>query len=275
MRKIMQVTGRNPEIQLSHTGFDGLNSAPAHTNDPFDDSEQSIQQLLAKDYQKAYIDLALSNARLAKRYGIPEDDVAGPAFPALPLVSSRLSRQSGRYAALKDELLHAARLHDAAVNRVREIMALAVQGRFHAEKADEAVEGLVSSLERNPDALLFLSSTRQRAPYTYTHCVNVAVLLAAFALQAGKKRATVLNFGIAGLLHDVGKAMLPVSLLSARRKLSETEISLMQRHPAIAHDFLASFPGVCAEALRAALEHHERYDGSGYPRGLSRDAISK
>jgi HD-GYP domain-containing protein (c-di-GMP phosphodiesterase class II) len=100
-------------------------------------------------------------------------------------------------------------------------------------------------------------------------------LLAAYALGDEKDRATVMGYGLAGLLHDVGKAMLPVSLLNARRKLNENEQRLVRLHPLLAYEFLSSFADIRRNVLRAVLEHHERYDGSGYPRGISADKISE
>jgi HD-GYP domain-containing protein (c-di-GMP phosphodiesterase class II) len=116
---------------------------------------------------------------------------------------------------------------------------------------------------------------RQRDAYIYAHCVNVSVLLAAYALVSGKPRAKVIIYALAGLFHDVGKALLPVALLSARRTLSVTEQTLVMRHPMMGCDLLAALPDLHSEVIMAALEHHERYDGSGYPKGIAGDAISE
>lgn len=180
-----------------------------------------------------------------------------------------------RRLSLKEEFPRAVRTYDNAVACVREIMSGAAEGRLQSGRAISVVEDIVSSLERNPDALVCLPRFRQRDAYTYSHCVNVSVLLAAFAMRAGKNRPQILTFALAGLFHDLGKALLPVSLLNARRKLSATEQTLVIRHPLLGCELLAELPGVRSEMLMAALEHHERYDGSGYPKGLSGGAISE
>ena len=176
---------------------------------------------------------------------------------------------------LRDEMPHAVRAYDYLAACVRRLMASAGNGALDTGSVAPAVEGLISSLERNPDALLCLPRMHQRDAYIYTHSVNVSVLLAAFAMQEGGDHAKIATFALAGLFHDLGKALLPVSLLNARRKLSPTEQALITRHPMLGCDVLASLPDLRSEVLLAALEHHERYDGSGYPKGLAGDAISE
>ena len=236
--------------------------------------------LLRQGYPSAYIDLARSESGLRASAATPQlaaktitQTAAQPAVQTAAI--NRVAPLSGKKTPLKDEMPHAVRAYDFAVACVRDIMASAVQGRFQADAATEAVHGLVGSLERNIDALLCLPRLRQRDAYVYTHCVNVSVLLAAYALASGETRAKVIVYGLAGLLHDVGKALLPVALLSARRTLSVTEQTLVMRHPMLGCDLLASMPDLHSEVIMAALEHHERYDGSGYPKGIAGDAISE
>ena len=275
MLKNIHVTDLKPGMRVVDPGIDWRTRPYLYASDRFIDSEDTVRQILAQGYREVYIDLALSEARAARRYTRTTAALVGASAPLAPAVQPGTERASGRRVALKEELPHAARLHDAAVGCARGLMVSAAQGRLHAGSAVEVVDSLVGSLERNPDALLCLCAMRRHAPYTYTHCANVAVLLAAFAMSAGAGREQVMAYGLAGLFHDLGKAMLPVSLLSARRKLSAQERMMMRRHPVLAYDLLAASPDVRPEALLAALEHHERYDGSGYPRGLSGDDISE
>lgn len=276
MLKNIHVTDLKPGMRVVDPGIDWQTRPYLYASDRFIDSEDTIRQILAQGYREVYIDLALSESRIAKRYSRSTTSLLKASAPLAPAVQPGPRSAPGRSVSLKEELPHAARLHDTAVDCARQLMVSASQGVFHTGFATEVVDGLVDSLERNPDALLCLSSMRQQAPYTYEHCANVSILLAAFAISAGGDKPTVMAYGLAGLFHDLGKAMLPVSLLSARRKLSADEQILMRRHPLLAYEFLASSAhDICPEALLAALEHHERYNGSGYPRGLSGDAISE
>lgn len=137
-----------------------------------------------------------------------------------------------------------------------------------------AVDGILASLERNRDALFCLTKLLSSKGYAYTHSVNVCIYMGAYALNSGMRREEALTTGIAGLLHDLGMAMLPHSLLRAPGGLSPTEKVLVKRHPTLAYDILKETPGIGRDILDAALEHHERYDGSGYPSGKSGDGIS-
>ena len=229
--------------------------------------------LLKQSYHSAYIGLARSASGLR---GTPADEPDGTKAPltAEPTAKEKKRTPPIKKNTLQEEMPHAVRAYDYAVACVRDIMVSVVQGRFQGGAATEAVHGLVDSLERNIDALLCLPRLRQRDAYVYTHCVNVSVLLAAYALVSGEKRSKVIIYGLAGLFHDIGKALLPVALLSARRTLSVTEQTLVMRHPMMGCDLLATLPDLHSEVIMAALEHHERYDGSGYPKGIAGDAIS-
>lgn len=232
-------------------------------------------RLLTDEYKEAYLSLARTGIEgmRQKLFGAP------PGSPGLAASTKRLIGQKEKAPSerlsLQGEFPRAIAAYDDAVAFVRKMMAFASQGKLFTGPVVEVVDAIVSSLERNPDALLCLPRLRQRDAYTYTHCVNVAVLLAAFALHTGESREKALVAAMAGLFHDLGKALLPVSLLSARRTLSATEQALVTRHPTLGGDLLASLPNLRSEVLMAALEHHERYDGSGYPKGISKNAISR
>ena len=78
--------------------------------------------------------------------------------------------------------------------------------------------------------------------------------------------------GLAGLLHDVGKAVIPLELLNKPGKLTDAEYTLMRTHAQRGHGLLLQGEGTAPEALEVALHHHERFDGSGYPHGLVGEA---
>lgn len=166
-----------------------------------------------------------------------------------------------------------------AYDRVLEQLRMGLRQFIISKKIDIAgfesdVAALVASLQRNKDALLCVSKLRPARGYVYSHCVNVCIYLVAFTLQSGKSNDEALAAGMAGLFHDIGMTMLPLSILQSRKTLTPTEQTLVRRHPVLACDLFASVPGFCKDVFRAALEHHEHYDGSGYPNKLSGSAIS-
>lgn len=273
------------DIMKKASSFDGSDAVFPGGYLPQSHNDLAMR-MLAEEYRDAYLDLARSGIEgLCQKLSVaPAAFADGPARvpvrkapnPAqAPAKKEAVRKTVSRSGGLAAEIPHAVRAYDNAVDCVRKLMAYASRGRLYTGPVDEAAAGIVESLSRNPDALLGLPRLRQRDNYTYTHCVNVSALLAAFALNEGESRETVMAYALAGLLHDLGKALLPVSLLCAKRRLSTTEQTLVTRHPQLGGELLATMPRVRAEVLQAALEHHERYDGSGYPRGLSGEAISR
>ncbi|MDR2124847.1 MAG: HD-GYP domain-containing protein [Desulfovibrio sp.] len=176
---------------------------------------------------------------------------------------------------IRDEIPLAVRVYDSMLSAVRGVMDSAGTGKLRMDNVDDAVSGAIQSLERNPDALLCIPRIRRRDNYIHTHCVNVSVLLAAFALRSGGDEKQAIAGALAGLLHDLGMALLPVALLTAKRKLSDTENALVKRHPMLGCEIMSAGGNAYDETVKAALEHHERYNGSGYPRGLSGESISE
>ncbi|MDR2051419.1 MAG: HD-GYP domain-containing protein [Deltaproteobacteria bacterium] len=141
-------------------------------------------------------------------------------------------------------------------------------------KGKKLVENLMGSLARNPDALLTLCKLRKADEYTYSHSVNVAVLALAFARHMSYPRSVQFEVGMSGLFHDLGKAMIPIEILNAPRDLSESELVILRRHPRLGYEYVKKTPGFTQEVLLGIYDHHERFDGSGYPRALKGDKIS-
>ncbi|HJW03652.1 MAG TPA: HD-GYP domain-containing protein, partial [Azospira sp.] len=110
--------------------------------------------------------------------------------------------------------------------------------------------------------------------YTYMHSVAVCALMVALARQLGLDEAQTRAAGMAGLLHDLGKAAIPLAILNKPGKLTDDEFAVIKTHPAEGHAILLEGKGVTAEALDVCLHHHEKINGSGYPKGLKGEEIS-
>jgi len=130
------------------------------------------------------------------------------------------------------------------------------------------------NLERGGEGgITLLRNVKFRDSDTFTHSVNVAMLSYDIAKWAGKDKVYREEAALCGLLHDVGKLMVPEEILKKPGKLSEKEIKLMRRHPLQGYYSLLFFHD---ENVRlAALQHHERYDGKGYPYGIQGDEINE
>ncbi len=111
-----------------------------------------------------------------------------------------------------------------------------------------------------------------RDPYTAGHERRVGDLAAAIGTEMGLDEETCRGLRVTGYVHDIGKIVVPAEILSKPGPLTEFEQEIVRQHPEVGHDILhtVEFPWAVAEVV---LQHHERMDGSGYPRGLSGDAI--
>jgi HD-GYP domain-containing protein (c-di-GMP phosphodiesterase class II) len=141
------------------------------------------------------------------------------------------------------------------------------------ERVEEVVEEVVESMVRNPDALMWVAQLREKDITTYGHGLMVAVYLVAFGRHLGFPREQLAQLGSTGLLLDIGKIRLPRDLLLKQGRLTSGEFEVVKAHVAHGLDILEATPNWPAEVIEGIGQHHERMNGSGYPRGLAGDAI--
>jgi putative nucleotidyltransferase with HDIG domain len=137
------------------------------------------------------------------------------------------------------------------------------------------VDEISASVTRHPGALVSLARLKSKDDYTYMHSVAVCGLMLALARRMGLDEDTTRQAGLAGLLHDLGKAAIPLSVLNKPSKLTEVEFSKVKGHAQAGYEMLKTGGGVGAIALDVALHHHEKVDGTGYPDHLLGEAISR
>ncbi len=143
-----------------------------------------------------------------------------------------------------------------------------------AEAVMPLVDDIAASIERNQSALISLARLKTQDDYTYMHSVAVCALMTALAKQLGLDDTSVKQAGLAGLLHDLGKAAIPLEILNKPGALTDEEFKLVKLHPEKGHALLIE-AGITDEVtLDVCLHHHEKMDGSGYPHRLIGDKIS-
>ncbi|MBP6070393.1 MAG: HD-GYP domain-containing protein [Candidatus Accumulibacter sp.] len=143
-----------------------------------------------------------------------------------------------------------------------------------ATGAQRLVEEISDSVSRNPGALISLARLKTADDYTYMHSVAVCALMVALARQLGLDEEQTRSVGMAGLLHDLGKAAMPIDVLNKPGKLTDEEFAIIKSHPRAGHRMLLQGSGADTIALDVVLHHHEKVDGSGYPKRLKGDEIS-
>jgi len=138
---------------------------------------------------------------------------------------------------------------------------------------EPVIEDLFASVQRNPHAFNGLMRIRRENSSLYAHGLAVSALMIALGRQMRLPEERVKDAGMAGLLMDVGMGHLPIDVSTILDELSEREREIVQTHTTLGHEFLDMGGELPAEVMQVCLEHHERYDGSGYPRGLAGEEI--
>lgn len=176
---------------------------------------------------------------------------------------------------LREELPKAKELYEESLRFVNETLNTYSEGSaLPLSEAEPLMDAMLASVTRNDHAFLVLSKLRNRDEYTYTHSINVSFLAMAFGRQLGLDDDAARRLGMAGLFHDLGKNLVPDEVLNSPRKLLPEEFDIMKQHPRLGLDQLLETGDVYPEVLEGAFEHHEKFNGAGYPRGLKGEEIS-
>jgi putative nucleotidyltransferase with HDIG domain len=140
--------------------------------------------------------------------------------------------------------------------------------------AASLVDEITDSIKRHPHALISLARLKSIDDYTYMHSVAVCALMIGLARQLKLPDTLIQEAGLAGLLHDIGKMAIPSEILNKPGKLTDLEFDQVMRHPEQGHKILARCSQVSDAVADVCLSHHEKADGTGYPKGLMAQHIS-
>ncbi len=176
------------------------------------------------------------------------------------------TRQPVEPTSLHDEMGRARVVLSEANRIIGEVMQGARLGRqIEQEKVDHVVSEMSESVLRNKDALLSLCRIKEKDNYTFLHSVSVGVLLMSFSRTFNLKNEDMQLLGTGGMLHDIGKTRVPDRILNKTGALTPDEFSTIQRHVVYGQNILAEMPNISQTSYEVVAQHHERYDGSGYP----------
>lgn len=145
--------------------------------------------------------------------------------------------------------------------------------KMEAKVFRELAVTIVDELLGHPDALLHLTDIRTHDDYTFGHSVNVGVLAVLTGIALGYSRKQLQELAIGCLLHDLGKMSVPLDILNKPGTFTEQEMETMKTHSEAGFDILRKNPGVPLLSAHIAFQHHERFNGTGYPRGLKGQEI--
>ena len=189
-------------------------------------------------------------------------------------IADPLHRRAGR-ASLSTERARARELVDVARDVVTSTFEdIRFGRRIDVSTLSPIVSGVAASIARHPTALPSVTRLKTAHEYTYLHSVAVCGLMVGLAGELGMDPSLTYEIGLAGLLHDIGKACVPVALLDKPGPLDMEEYALVQQHTRRGVELLAASGIEQPITIDVCLHHHERVDGNGYPERLPAEQLS-
>lgn len=226
--------------------------------------EKDIALIFESPIKEVWIDAA-------KGLDVPAGEAAVEAEVVPPPVMALAPEKTS----FNDEVKRAAKICAKGKEAVVSMFQEARMGKaIEADAAMPLVEEISNSILRNPGALISLARLKTADDYTYMHSVAVCALMIALARQLGLSDEETRDAGMAGLLHDLGKALIPMEILNKPGKLTDEEFAIVKTHPKKGHALLLTATGVSELTKDVCLHHHEKIDGSGYPMGLNSATMS-
>ena len=233
---------------------------------------EDLRQLRASPVAEVWINTALGLDLPDSRAGLPSLREGSAQRPDVLAVERLTDLATGPApgppprTSLAEELRQAAQVCQRSRAAVSSMFAEARLGRVvDAGRCLPLVDDITQSVFRNPGALVSLARLKTQDDYSYLHSVAVCALMVALAQQMGQQEADCRAAGLAGLLHDLGKAAMPLEILNKPGKLTDAEFAIMRTHPVRGWEMLQEASGTSEAAMDVCLHHHQRMDGKGYP----------
>ena len=234
---------------------------------------KDLESILASSIKEVWIDTSKGQDVASGETAVYEAESEAQVEADLSAAAS-IRRETAPVSA-SVELARAAKICAQSKRAVSSMFQEARMGKaVDTSSARKLVEEISDSISRNPGALISLARLKTADDYTYMHSVAVCALMIALAKQLELDAETTRSLGIAGLLHDLGKALVPIDVLNKPGKLTDEEFAIIKTHPEQGYQLLLSSNDADDIALDVVLHHHEKTDGSGYPKRFRDSEIS-
>lgn len=176
----------------------------------------------------------------------------------------------------REEIKNAVEIKARAKQEIHNVMNDVKYGKqVNVDKVNEVVGDMVESVFNNKHTLTTLCRMKNKDEYTFLHSISVCTLMVAFCKTLGFDRNTIEHVGTGALLHDIGKMKIPDEVLNKNGKLTGPEYDIIKGHVVHGRSVLKETDGIHNSSMEVLEQHHERYDGTGYPNGLKGENISK
>ena len=233
---------------------------------------RDLARVMASGVTGVWIDISQGLDVEVLEFDTPPETPVEPA-PDVPSGTPRAERPIA--CGLREEMARAATICFAARDEMTRMFSEVRMGRaIDTGVVRGLVQDITDSVMRNGSALISLARLKTADNYTYMHSVAVCALMVSVGRQLKLSDEQVSDAGFAGLVHDIGKAVLPMDVLNKPGRLTDDEFELVKSHPHRGWQLLKDSGVSQPVALDVCLHHHERMDGAGYPDKLAGDQIS-
>jgi HD-GYP domain-containing protein (c-di-GMP phosphodiesterase class II) len=212
--------------------------------------------------------LLMAGVRLNQKY---IDSIGRKRFPGV-YINDDLSRDIEIVTVISDEL---------RIEASRGIKKLFTEIRDHGDPGAkmrsilQQVDGIIEELLANKSVMVNMIDLKCFDNYTYMHSVNVAVLSVVMGIALGLERETLSRLGLSAILHDIGKVFISNKIINKPGTLTDKEFEEMKKHCQLGHDYARTQIKLSQAVCTGIVDHHEKYDGSGYPNGKKGGEISR
>lgn len=138
----------------------------------------------------------------------------------------------------------------------------------------EIINSIVDNILENKSALINIVDLKSFDNYTFCHCVNVCILSLVIGTALNFNKMQLYNLGMAAILHDIGKTFVPKEIINKKGKLTDEEFEVIKSHSSKGYNYVKDNFDVPAASYVGILQHHEKYNGTGYPMGVAGEKIS-
>ena len=214
----------------------------------------------------SYVFVDLERTPLQLLDSVPRPGSTGDASE--PLLARPIEYADVR--SLEEELPRAREVHSQLSDSLKTFFTrVATEKQLDTQVLQQDLNLMVDSVIRNPDAFAWLARLQKKDNYTYAHSLSCAVWAVAFGRQLGMRKADLQQLALGASLFDIGKLMVPSDILSKEERLTEDELDVVRMHVDFGLELLESGAETPPIVHQMIAHHHERFDGSGYPAGLS------
>lgn len=178
---------------------------------------------------------------------------------------------------IKDEVFDDVEIDDVVSDKTRKeavkatkefINGLKLNKKLDTKRVSQIVNNIIDDLMSNKDIIVNLVDLRAMNDYTFSHSVNVAILATIIGIENGYDQIKLRNLAAGALFHDIGKTLIPENILNKTTPFTAEEENEVKQHPTLGFEILRKIEGFNLLSAHVAFQHHEKFDGTGYPRGL-------